>query len=62
MKKRFTSWVFWSSVAAQALSLLTVTGVLPLSKSDAVNAAVAALLQLFVCFGVLNNPTDKENF
>ncbi|MBR5943127.1 MAG: hypothetical protein IKZ81_07275 [Clostridia bacterium] len=62
MKKRLTSWVFWSSVAAQVLSLLTATGVLPLSKSDAVNAAVAALLQLFVCFGVLNNPTDKENF
>ncbi|MBO4583803.1 MAG: hypothetical protein J5756_01915 [Clostridia bacterium] len=62
MKKRLTSWVFWSSVAAQVLSLLTATGVLPLSKSDAVNAAVAALLQLFVCFGVLNNPTDRENF
>ena len=62
MKKRLTSWVFWSSLAAQTLSLLTAAGVMQVSQSEAVNAAVAALLQVFVCFGVLNNPTDKENF
>ena len=62
MRERLRSWVFWSSLAAQVLSLLTVTGVVPVSKSDAVNAAVAAVLQVFVCFGVLNNPTDRESF
>lgn len=62
MKKRLTSWVFWSSLAAQVLSLLTAAGVMQVSQSEAVNTAVAAVLQVFVCFGVLNNPTDKENF
>lgn len=62
MRERLKSWVFWSSLAAQIMSLLTVTGVMPVSQSDAVNAAVAAVLQVFVCFGVLNNPTDRKGF
>jgi len=62
MKKRLGSWVFWSSLAAQALSLLVAAGALTVSQSEAVNAAVAAVLQAFVSFGVLNNPTDRSAF
>lgn len=62
MKKRLKSWVFWSSLAAQAVSLLVATGVLSISASAVVNDAIAAALQVFVCFGVLNNPADCEHF
>lgn len=62
MKNRLTSWVFWSSIAAQIVSLLVVTGVLSVTESEAVNTVIAGVLQLFVTFGVLNNPTDSKNF
>ncbi len=62
MRNRLKSWVFWSSLAAQALSLLVAAGVMSVSQSEAVNAAVAGVLQAFVCFGVLNNPTQSDKF
>ena len=62
MRNRLKSWVFWSSLAAQALSLLVAAGVVSVAQSEAVNAAAAALLQVFVSFGVLNNPTEKDKF
>ncbi len=62
MRNRLKSWVFWSSLAAQALSLLVAAGAVSVAQSEAVNAAVAGLLQAFVSFGVLNNPTKKDGF
>ena len=62
MRNRLKSWVFWSSLAAQALSLLVAAGAVSVAQSEAVNAAVAGLLQAFVSFGVLNNPTEKDRF
>lgn len=62
MRNRLKSWVFWSSLAAQALSLLVAAGAVSVAQSEAVNAAVAGLLQAFVSFGVLNNPTEKDKF
>jgi len=62
MQNRFKSIVFWASVAAQILSILVLVGVIDVAKSDVINQLIAAALQLFVTFGVLNNPTDKTNF
>ena len=62
MQNRLKSWVFWSSLAAQIISILTATEVIDFALGDVFNNVVAAVLQLFVVFGVLNNPTDKENF
>ncbi|MBO4933696.1 MAG: hypothetical protein J5441_00795 [Clostridia bacterium] len=62
MRNRLKSWVFWSSLAAQALSLLVAAGAVSVAQSEAVNAAVAGVLQAFVSFGVLNNPTKKDGF
>ena len=62
MKERLKSWVFWSSLAAQVVSILVACGAITPEASEAVRAAVVAALQIFVCFGVLNNPTDRENF
>lgn len=61
-QSRLKSWVFWSSLGAQIVSLLVIFGAIPGERSDTVNAAIAAILQAFVAFGVLNNPTDKDNF
>ena len=62
MRNRLKSWVVWSSLAAQALSLLVAAGAVSVAQSEAVNAAVAGVLQAFVSFGVLNNPTEKDKF
>ena len=42
--------------------ILVLTGVLEVTKQDTINAVIAAALQMFVAFGVLNNPTDAANF
>lgn len=62
MRNRLKSWVFWSSLAAQIISLLVATEVIDLAMGEAFNACVASVLQIFVVFGVLNNPTDANNF
>lgn len=62
MKERLKSWVFWSSLAAQVVSILVACGAITPEASEPVRAAVVSVLQIFVCFGVLNNPTDRENF
>lgn len=62
MKQRLKSWVFWSSLAAQVLSILVATGALTTAISTAVDSVIVAVLQLFVIFGVLNNPTQSDQF
>ena len=62
MQNRLKSWVFWSSLAAQIISILTATEVIDFALGEVFNNVVAGVLQMFVLFGVLNNPTDKENF
>lgn len=61
-QSRFKSWVFWSSLAAQVVSLLVLFEVIPGERSETVNAAIAAILQAFVAFGILNNPTNRAGF
>lgn len=62
MQNRFSSPVVWAALAAQVLAILVTLGVLDLSQSDAVNAAVTAALELLVVFGLLNNPTNRDAF
>ncbi len=59
---RWRSPVVWAAIFAQALTVLVALNIVSVSQSEAVNDAVAALLQLLVVFGVLNNPTDGEHF
>ena len=63
-QNRFRSPVFWSAVVAQILSLGQITGIWAKYGVDTgmIGDVVAGVLQLFVLFGVLNNPTNKENF
>lgn len=59
-QNRFKSPVVWSALAAQLLSMLIVLGVIDTGLGDVIEGVIAALLELLVAFGVLNNPTDKS--
>jgi len=61
-QNRFRSPVLWASLAAQLLSMLVLLGVIDTGVSEAIEGVVASLLQLLATFGVLNNPTNKQNF
>lgn len=62
MMKRLLSPVTIAAVVSQLLSILIVLEVITPSESETINTLIAALLELLVTFGVLNNPTDAKNF
>ena len=62
MQNRLNSPVVWAALAAQILAILVTLGVVDMGQSDALNAVVTAVLELFVVFGVFNNPTEREKF
>lgn len=61
-QNRLKSKVVWLAVVAQIVGLLIVLGVIDTGMGNAVNAVASSVCELLVLFGVLNNPTDKENF
>jgi uncharacterized membrane protein len=63
-QSRWKSKVLWAAVAAQVVALLAFFGVLKLIgiTEDWINNVIGGVLQLLVLFGVLNNPTDSENY
>ncbi len=61
-QNRLLSPVTLSAIAAQLLSILVMVGVIDTGLSEAIEAAIVALLELLTAFGVLNNPTDKTKF
>ena len=61
-QNRWRSPILWAAIAAQVLSILLMVGAIDIAMSDLVNQVVAAVLQLGVLAGVLNNPTDKQNW
>jgi uncharacterized membrane protein len=62
MQNRFKSKVTWATIAALILSMLVTTGALQPTQSVVINGVAVALLDALVVFGILNNPTNKENF
>jgi uncharacterized membrane protein len=64
IQNRFRSPILWAAIFAQLLVILKITGVWQLvgvPETD-FTAAVAAVIQLLVIVGVLNNPTDPEGW
>ncbi len=61
-QNRLKSPVFWSSLVAQLLSILVLTGTIGQDWSTAISGIVAAVLEALTVFGLLNNPTDKSAF
>ena len=58
-QNRFRSWALWLSVAA--LIVYVVKAVWGLDLSEQVNGLLDVLLPVLVAFGIVNNPTDREN-
>jgi uncharacterized membrane protein len=63
-QNRWKSKVLWAAIAAQVIALLQLTGALEAIGIDAglIGDVVAGVLQLLVILGILNNPTDKDNY
>ena len=59
MKKRLKSKVVWLSVLAQ---VIIIVGVFCPDITDEVKIIGTALLEIATLFGILNNPTDRDNF
>jgi len=59
-QNRFKSWALWLAVAA--LVVFCVKEFAGLDISDTVNGPMNVLLPVLVGFGIINNPTDRNNF
>ena len=59
---RLKSKVVWLAILAQIVIIAQVTGVLTISQIEIVNVTITAVIQILVLAGILNNPTDSENF
>ena len=61
-QNRFKSPVVWAALVAQILSILVLLDVVSPTQSETINQVVAAVLQMLVAFGVLNNPVTSDRF
>ena len=59
-QNRFKSWALWTAVAA--LVVFCVKEFAGVDISETVHGLLNVLLPVLVAFGIVNNPTDKENF
>lgn len=57
---RFKSWAVWVSIGA--LIVFCTKEFAGIDISSTVNGLLDVLLPLLVAFGIVNNPTDKNNF
>lgn len=58
-QNRFQSWALWTAVAA--LVIFCVKEFVGVDISDTVNGLLNVLLPVLVAFGIVNNPTDRNN-
>jgi len=63
-QNRLRSWVVWTSIVAQIISLGQITGLWASLGVDAgmIGDVAAGVLQMLVIFGILNNPTKPDGF
>lgn len=61
-QNRFKSPVVWAAVVAQILTVLIVLDVINVAQQETINQVVAAVLQLLIAFGVINNPVTPDKF
>jgi uncharacterized membrane protein len=57
---RFKSWAVWLSIGALIVFCVKEFGGVDISGT--VDGLLNVLLPLLVAFGIVNNPTDKNNF
>ena len=61
MQSRFRSKVLWLSIATQVLAILITLNVIDIAESEVIKTVLVSVCELFVTFGILNNPTDANN-
>ena len=61
-QNRLKSKVVWAAVAAQVVSILILVGVIDTGLGDTINKVAVSVLELLTAFGVLNNPTNADEF
>lgn len=59
-QNRFKSWALWVSIAS--LVVFCAKEFFKVDISEQVNGLLNVMLPVLVAFGIINNPTDKENF
>lgn len=59
-QNRFKSWAMWTAVAA--LIVFCVKQFAGIDIGETMNGLLDVLLPVLVAFGIVNNPTDKQNF
>ena len=60
MQNRFKSKVLWVSIGTQILSILIALGLIDTGCSELMENILVSVCELFVVFGILNNPTSKN--
>ena len=60
MQNRFKSKVLWISIGTQIISMLIALGVIDTGCSELFETILVSVCELFVAFGILNNPTSKR--
>ena len=58
--ERFKSWAVWLSLAALIVFCVKEFGGVDISET--MNGLLDVLLPVLVAFGIVNNPTDRNNF
>ena len=58
--ERFKSWALWTAIAA--LVVFCVKEFAGVDISETVDGLLNVLLPVLVAFGIVNKPTDRENF
>ena len=61
-QNRLKSPVVWAAVVAQILTVLIVLDVINVAQQETINQVVAAVLQLLIAFGVMNNRVTSDRF
>ena len=60
MQNRLKSKVLWVSIATQIVALLLALDIIDIGASELLNNLIITVCELFVTFGILNNPTASD--
>jgi len=56
---RLKSKAMWVAIIAQVVVILSVTGILPQTDIEILNAVGLAILEIVSLFGIVNSPTTR---
>ena len=62
MQNRWKSKILWAAIIGQVVSILVLTGVIDLGIAQQIEQIGALSLQILTILGIVNNPTDGENW